>query len=740
MSTWALAHFFAFITNLSIAVFILSKNARAVLNRSCAAVILLFSTWSLGTTFMRDTGISLSSAELANNLASLGWISFSSAFLYFVLLFTSSGKRKRGTRLKTAILAAPLPLLILQWTGGFMRNYRLETYGWVGVWDASAATFLYYAYFGFFIIIGLFMIGRFRKTSRDSVKRKQATVLLWTVTLSLLLGSISSLILRGLGIYSVPPLGDFFTIIFSYGLFYSTARYRLFELNPAAAADNILETMIDALMLVDTSGKILSCNPAMTTMLGYERDDLLYGEYTAVFPEHLFKTSYIKELLRKGSLINREGALKDSAGRIIPALISASVMRDLDGKVQGFVMVAHDYSEIRKAQDELIFARDAAEGANRAKSAFLANMSHEIRTPLNAILGFAQLMLAGETDPGKKEKLSIINQSGETLLNTINDILDFSRIEAGKITLNPVDFSLRELCEGIVRMLSLRARQKELMLNTRELPGIPALVGGDVHRIRQVLSNLVDNALKFTENGSVTLEYGYERESALFRVIDTGIGIPEEKHDAVFSAFDQVDPSSTRRHGGTGLGLAIVKSLVLQMGGTISLKSAPGEGSVFIVGIPLPVCHGPVRPDNQHNAPVVDDSANSPQSPLRVLVAEDNELNRRLMGRLLETMKMDFDTAENGKEALEKLHQARDVRNPFNLLLMDIQMPVMDGVECLTEIRNDPALSDLRVIALTAHALPEDAGKYMSTGFDDYISKPIDIHAFFAKIKSLSGT
>ncbi len=738
MSTWALLHFFAFITNFSLAVFILSKNARAALNRSCAAVILLFSIWSLGTTFMRDSKISLSTAELANNLASLGWISFSAAFLFFVLLLTAPRNKRPSIAVSSAILAAPVPFLILQWSGGFMQSYRLEPYGWVGVWNSSVSTYFFYAYFASFIITGLFLIRRLQKTGKPSTKRKQAAVLFWTVTLSLLLGSISSVILRTLGIYSVPPLGDFFTIFFAYGLFYSTARYRLFELNPAAAADKILETMSDALMLVDSSGKIISCNPALINMLGYDYDELLNGDYTVVFPEHIFKTTYIKELLRSGSLTNREGALKTANGSTMPALISAGVMRDADGKPQGFVMVAHDYSEIRKAQDELIFACDAAEGANRAKSAFLANMSHEIRTPLNAILGFAQLLMAGETDPGKKEKLEIINQSGENLLYTINDILDFSRIEAGKVALNPVEFSPGDMCEGIVRMLSLRARQKNLALNTRLLHDTPSVICGDVHRIRQILSNLVDNALKFTEKGTITLEYGYKNGTAVFRVIDTGIGIPREKHATVFSAFDQADPSSTRRYGGTGLGLAIVKSLVQQMGGSISLESAPGEGSIFTVGIPLPECPTSSAIIDEADKNGYDGAERKLSGPFRVLVAEDNELNRRLLGRLLETMQVDFDTAENGKMALEKLTRARAEEKPFNLLFMDIQMPVMDGVECLLEIRNNPALSDTKVIALTAHALPEDAVKYLSAGFDDYISKPIDIHSFFAKVKSLS--
>jgi PAS domain S-box-containing protein len=859
MSLWALAHFFTFTVNLLLAGYILVKNRESALNRVCAATVFLFCVWSLGTTFMRDPRISAANAHLLNSVASLGWISFGSAFLLFALYFTGK-MRKRPALISSLVLALPAPFVAAQWAGAFMKLYRLETYGWVGVWESSLLTTSFYLYYSCSIMAGLALIWRFRSRSRDTLVRKQGIILFISVLATLLLGSLSSILLRRLGIYSVPPLGDLFTIIFAFGLFYATARYRLFELNPATAADKILETMNDALILVDTSGTIIACNPALTAILGYDHDELLGSKFTRIFPGEEYSLRYIKELLRRGSLSNVRGPLLTRDGRKIAALISAGVMKNDNGRPQGFVMVAHDYTELQEAerklqhlldttksilewlpfgvvtvgrdriirsanrhaitllkvgspedivgapchrylcpgntctcpvldaekkienvektvqcvtgeqipilksvmeielegeevlletfidiselkriQDELTFARDAAEAANRAKSAFLANMSHEIRTPLNAIMGFTQLLLAGENDPATREKLSIISQSGENLLATINDILDFSRIEAGKVTLDETEFSLDDLCDTISQVFTLRAREKNLLLTITAGEGMPPLVRGDRHRTRQIVSNLVDNALKFTGEGGVTLEYVFDSGMVTFRVSDTGIGIPDDKRDTVFSAFDQVDPSSTRQHGGTGLGLAIVKSLTEQMGGSIALQSEVGRGSTFTVTLPLREVSGAAPGTTITAGPGDIAKSDAPTTAFKVLVAEDNDLNRRLMGRLLETLGMEFDTAENGREALDKLLSARDAGRPFDLLFLDIQMPVMDGRECLAEIRRDGALSGLHVIALTAHALAGDAENFLKLGFNDYISKPVDIHEFFKKVKSLAG-
>lgn len=860
MSIWALAHFFSCIVNLFMAMFILWKDRRRVLNWLCAATVFFFSLWSFGTTFMRNPWIEESFARVFNQIASIGWISFSTGFLLFAHQFymeNSARKRKlRRSYIQFAILLIPLIFSILQWNGLFMNEYRRESYGWVGVWPSGIVTYLFYFYYASCVIAGLIIIGIVRRISSHLLVKKQSSIIIVSVIVSLLSGSFSSIIMRQADVYLVPPLGDVFTVIFAVGLFYATSRYRLFEFSPAAVANKILDTMTDGLLLIDTKGMIVECNPALLKMLGYAYNELLNKKFTTIIPERIYKSSYIKELLRNESFANRKGSLLRKDGTEVTVLASAGIIKN-DEEVAGFVMVVHDYSdlenarirlerlletaksiidwvpfgvvtvgsekrirtankyarevlgfyddkiigmdchrvlcsyggvncpfktglrerknieielivsgnrkvpilksvmwvnldgedtlietfiditELKEVRDQLIFARDAAEAANRAKSAFLANMSHEIRTPLNAILGFAQILRLEENDPARKEKLSIILQSGENLLRILNDILDFSRIEAGKIDLFEIDFSIEEMCNEILSIFSIRAAEKGIGIEGRRAGGVIPRVCGDKQRIMQILSNLIDNAIKFTNNGLVVLEYGYEDEMVVFRVIDTGIGIPPEKQYAIFQPFDQVDPSITRRYGGAGLGLAIVRQLVEMMRGTVQCRSVEGEGSVFTVTLPLTVsCVAEKRmPDDEAVSKKVDQIKNSNMA-LKVLVVEDNELNQKLLCRLLEMLEMEFDSAIHGKDALEKLDRSMKENRPFDLVLLDIQMPVMDGLECIAEIRANQMYEGLFVVALTAHALLGDAERLKSAGFDEYMSKPIDINDFFQRMKS----
>lgn len=862
MSPWALAHFFACIVNLFMGSYILWKDRRRTLNWLCTATVFLFSLWSFGTTFMREAALAEHEVRGFNNIASIGWISFSAVFLLFAYEFyRENATRKRniqGSFLRFAIPIIPLIFVLLQWKGMFMNSYRLEKYGWVGVWPSEAVTYLFYLYYGLCVIAGLVIIARVRRTSARMLVKKQSSVIILTVIVSLSLGSISSIIMRHAGIYSVPPLGDVFTVIFAAGLFYATVRYRLFEFSPSAVADRILDTMTNGLLLIDTKGMIVECNPAILKMLGYTRDELMHKRFTSIIPEHVYNSSYIKELLRHESIANRKGSLLTKDGKEVPVLASAGVIKDED-EVAGFVMVVHDYTdllkaemrlvglldtaksildwlpfgvvtvgrdgkiktankyardvigitgdeiigmdchhilcahagincpfrtqererinieieiiaadgrkvpilknvmwinlddedtmletfiditELKKAKDELIFARDAAEAANRAKSAFLANMSHEIRTPLNAILGFAQLLKMQEKDEDKQNKLSIIMQSGENLLRILNDILDFSRIEAGKIDLFEIDFSVEEMCNEIVSMFSIRARNKGIAIEARKTQDAIPRVRGDKQRIIQIVSNLVDNAVKFTDEGSVVLEYGFINHKVTFRIIDTGIGIPDEKKWEIFQPFDQVDPSITRRYGGSGLGLAIVWQLVEMMRGTIDCHSAVGEGTIFTVTLPLEVSHAAeVQMPQYENSGKIASFEKKSSGAIKILVVEDNDLNQKLLCRLLEMLEMEFDTAGNGRDALDKLERSRRENSPFDLVLLDIQMPVMDGLECIAAIRANPQHEGLHVVALTAHALLGDAEKLKSAGFDDYISKPIDINDFFQRMKSFA--
>jgi len=474
----------------------------------------------------------------------------------------------------------------------------------------------------------------------------------------------------------------------------------------------------DLLCIAGFDGYFRRLNPAWEETLGYPIQELMSRPYVDfVHPDDRSATSDEAQSVSAGQgtlMFENRYRRRDGSYRWL-AWTSAPILE------QGLVYcVARDVTEQKAAAEELHAAREAAEAASRAKSDFLANVSHEIRTPMNAVIGMAELLLDTPLRGVQREYVGALKESAESLLGLIGDLLDFARIEAGKLELVAAPFDVRELVGDTLRTLGVRAHQKGLEIVSRIAPKVPELVKGDAARLRQVIVNLVGNAIKFTRRGEVLVEVERlggesERETLRFLVSDTGIGIAEDKQHRIFEAFEQADASTTREFGGTGLGLSIAARLVAAMGGRLQVESAPGHGSRFHFTVRFGAAPAPKRRA----------TLSARTRGLRVLVVDDNATNRRVLEETLVHWRMRPTLAESAREALERLEQAVARKQPFPIVLLDANMPELDGFALAERIRRRRSLAATRLLMLTSGPRPGDERRAMALGVSSYLIKPV---------------
>ncbi|MEO1050139.1 MAG: ATP-binding protein [Bacteroidota bacterium] len=479
----------------------------------------------------------------------------------------------------------------------------------------------------------------------------------------------------------------------------------------------------NAVVITCANGLVEWVNMGFTKLTGYQLSEVkgmkpsafLQGEET-----DLNTVARISKHLKNGHYVDEEIINYTKAGEKYWLRLIINPVFDDNGELVNFVAIESDITKSKEIEEELIHARDSAEASQRAKDQFLASMSHEIRTPLNGIMGFTELLIKSRINKKQREFLDAIKNSSDNLLVIINDILDFSKIESGKIELEEIAFRLTELIDNTTKSFTFKAEEKGILLEQSVDKNIPELLDGDPVRINQVITNLLGNAMKFTENGKVQLsvklkKIDSEQAHLLFCVADSGIGISPEKLEMVFDSFTQASASTTRKFGGTGLGLAIVKRLVNLMGGDIWAESELGKGSKFFFAMPLKVS---VSEGIKESEPM----EKTDLTGLKVLVAEDYKINQLLIKAILDGWGIASDIVINGKIAVEEVE-----KKDYDLVLMDINMPEMSGYEATELIRSELTApkNEIPIIALTASAIKGEREKCLSIGMDHYVTKPV---------------
>ena len=487
----------------------------------------------------------------------------------------------------------------------------------------------------------------------------------------------------------------------------------------------IFEQAHDAIVIFDPRNEeVANVNQRACELYGYGRDEFIGMSLETISTDIETGRRHVRQTLKQQSFIQFETVQRRKDGEHIAVEINASSV-EYRGR-PAILSINRDVTERQRAT-ELALAKELAERANEAKGRFLANMSHEIRTPMNGIIGISDMLRDLKMPPEVAEQVDLIHESSYGLLRVLDDILDVSRIEAGMLTIETKAFDLPKSVRRLVKLLQPRAESRGLTLALALDPEVPQWVIGDWPRLRQILTNLVENGLKFTDDGGVEVRIdgagGIGNRPLRFQVQDSGVGIPHDAQGQIFDPFHQVDDSSSRSAGGAGLGLAISRQLVDLMGGHMALESQPGEGSTFTFTVPLQQSGSP-SDDRELTGFSTDDIPVVPRG-LRILVAEDNRVNQVVTLSMLKSLDFTATLAEDGEQAVE--HVAASADEPFDLVLMDCQMPRVDGYEATRRIRHLAGdLGRVPIIALTAHAMEGDRERSLAAGMDDHLAKPFD--------------
>ncbi|UCE40875.1 MAG: PAS domain S-box protein [Candidatus Aminicenantes bacterium] len=593
MTIWPFVHTFAVLVYLYLAILIFFKNPKSTLNRVCSALMICFALWSFLKIFAHNPLTDEETVMIFEKIGSIGWIGWSSFALWFFLLFTQRDRILKSKLFYFIIFIPALLLIYKQWTESILVSHKKLPYGWTGVWADSAWPNVFFAYYLVYIGVGFYLLVDFWRKTKDPIQKKQARIIFLTGFVAFVIGSVIDNLFTVLNIHFIPDIANATTLIWAFGLVFAIVKYKFLTITPEVAADKILTTMMDSLILLDQKGNIVTANEAAQNLLGYSEEELKSQSFSTLFAKEDYQSAFLRKAVQGDMIKDLEMAFRTKQGNSVPVTFSSSALRDEKGAIVGTICVAHDITGRKRKEEELQMAKEEAESASRIKSQFLASMSHEFRTPLNAIIGFSEVLedkTFGDLNEKQVKYVSNILSSGHHLLHMINDVLDLSKIEAGKMELELSQVDIAELVENSLVMVREKCLKHRIELThnlSNDLDGFTVLA--DERKLRQALFNLLSNAAKFTpDEGKIEVSVKREREEIQVSVSDTGIGIKPEDQRRIFGEFEQVETGAGEMQRGTGLGLALTRRLVALHGGKIWVASeGEGKGSSFTFSIPI---------------------------------------------------------------------------------------------------------------------------------------------------------
>lgn len=739
INIFSIAASFAFIIYLMLGIRTFQYDPKQELNQVFLVLCACLAIWSFGFIFI----YSAPNAQACwswYHLSLFGWVPVPSLFLHFSLVLSQKNKAFRAKWLHLALYVPPIAFIVKGLTGVLVAKDFIHTnFGMIEVQAVNSLWFnLYNLYYFSATLLAFAILWRWILKTRNRREKRQGKVVLYSCLVGLMMVLMTNTILPAFDSYFVPAIAPISLLVWAAGFWYAISKLKFMALTPSLVANEIVSRIMDFFVLTDHRGNVVKVNQPLLDCFGYREAEVLGYPIWRLFLE----IDCVEGEFEAGMTLPKEKEMncRAKSGEYIPISIKSAPIKDSEGELMGTVIIGHDLrptkrlerevEERKQAEESSRQAKAAADAANQAKSEFLANMSHDIRTPMNGIIGMTNLVLESDLNETQREYLELAHESAQNLLSLINDILDLSKIEAGKLTLEPVPFSLSKDLRALAEIFHCRAFQKGLGFALQLPEACPQGLMGDIARLRQILNNLLGNAMKFTEEGGITFSIELEEQTSdsvllHFTIADTGCGIPAEKMASVFEPFVQVDGSSNRKYRGTGLGLAIAKQLTEMMGGRIWVESVLGTGCAF---------HFTARFGIQSQMPLPTEKdvvSDCEPTSLRILLAEDNPVNQKLATILLEKQGHDVSIANNGEEAVQLWAE-----QPFDVILMDMQMPVLNGLEATKAIleREQEKGRHTPIIALTANAMRGDREQCLAAGLDGYIAKPFQKKELYAEI------